>query len=319
MQKTAWRLSATKLTTTTTWSSNSACARRKWKATRSEMPCHAARALGHLPKPSPKPIVCSGFTRRARCSCQDATGALAGASRDVYVDRERRRRLQWASCPLLANFPTRGGAGAREVEGLMACAMRRTLAVPLLVAAASSTQYPHQQHYQQEQQRCGAQLKGVDLNGNDVQPACSAKAPSAADCCAQCAAALHCKAYTWIARSAGGECCFKTSAAGRRSVAGHVSGCLLASGAGSSSNCSAAPPGPPPVPGPPPPPLPPPSPPPIPWGTPPLPSWSPTYNMSLSTAIEPCNYSGFFDLDFASRFGYVDWGEKKIMPPCRPR
>lgn len=29
--------------------------------------------------------------------------------------------------------------------------------------------------------------------------------------------------------------------------------------------------------------------------------------MSLSTAIEPCNYSGFFDLEFASRFGYVDW------------
>ena len=31
------------------------------------------------------------------------------------------------------------------------------------------------------------------------------------------------------------------------------------------------------------------------------------YNMSLSTAIEPCNYSGLFDLDFAAKFGYVDW------------
>jgi hypothetical protein len=30
--------------------------------------------------------------------------------------------------------------------------------------------------------------------------------------------------------------------------------------------------------------------------------------MSLSTAIEPCNYSSTgFDLDFASKFGYVDW------------
>eukprot|EP01052_Picozoa_sp_SAG31_P057101 SAG31_NODE_16710_length_699_cov_0.688333_2_plen_75_part_00 len=52
---------------------------------------------------------------------------------------------------------------------------------------------------------------------------------------------------------------------------------------------------------------PPPAAPHIPWGTPLLPAWAPTYNISLSTAIEPCNYSGFFDLDFASRFGYVDW------------
>ena len=38
-----------------------------------------------------------------------------------------------------------------------------------------------------------------------------------------------------------------------------------------------------------------------------LPRWTPTYDMALSTAIEPCNYSGAFDVGFASRFGFVDW------------
>lgn len=39
-----------------------------------------------------------------------------------------------------------------------------------------------------------------------------------------------------------------------------------------------------------------------------LPPWPPTYNMSLSTAIMPCNYSGMFDSSFSSQFGIVDYG-----------
>jgi hypothetical protein len=44
-----------------------------------------------------------------------------------------------------------------------------------------------------------------------------------------------------------------------------------------------------------------------------LPPWSPTYNMSMSTIIQPCNASGPFDTDFGSRFGryrssqYLRW------------
>eukprot|EP01052_Picozoa_sp_SAG31_P037497 SAG31_NODE_4852_length_2905_cov_3.033143_1_plen_204_part_00 len=42
------------------------------------------------------------------------------------------------------------------------------------------------------------------------------------------------------------------------------------------------------------------------WEDPWLPGWAPTYNMSLSTIMQPCNYSGYMDLDFASKFGLVD-------------
>ena len=162
---------------------------------------------------------------------------------------------------------------------------------------------------------CGAALANIDLNGNDVQPACSAHALSAADCCRQCGEVAACRAFTWIAGVGGGQCCLKTSAAGRRTVPGHISGCLVTGAA--VANCTSIGPSPP-VPGPPaPPPLPgpPPAPPIIPWGTPPLPSWPSTYNMSLSTAIEPCNYSGLFDLEFASQFGYIDidWSNGKAV------
>ena len=35
----------------------------------------------------------------------------------------------------------------------------------------------------------------------------------------------------------------------------------------------------------------------------PTPAWQPTYNMSLSTAFMPCNYSGMFDGQLAGQWG----------------
>ena len=45
-----------------------------------------------------------------------------------------------------------------------------------------------------------------------------------------------------------------------------------------------------------------------------LPPWPATWNMSLSTAIMPCNYSGLFDTAFSSRFGIADY----VSPPLTP-
>jgi hypothetical protein len=44
-----------------------------------------------------------------------------------------------------------------------------------------------------------------------------------------------------------------------------------------------------------------------------LPPWPPTYNMSLSTFLMPCNYSGFFDPAAAALYGIVDfdWSNNK--------
>jgi hypothetical protein len=42
------------------------------------------------------------------------------------------------------------------------------------------------------------------------------------------------------------------------------------------------------------------------WPAPWLPGWEPTYNMSLSTIMQPCNYSGYLEPEFASKFGLVD-------------
>eukprot|EP00947_MAST-08B_sp_MAST-8B-sp1_P003127 g3127.t1 len=44
-----------------------------------------------------------------------------------------------------------------------------------------------------------------------------------------------------------------------------------------------------------------------------LPPWPPTYNMSLSTIMQPCNYSDFLEPSFASKFGIVDidWSNNK--------
>ena len=46
-----------------------------------------------------------------------------------------------------------------------------------------------------------------------------------------------------------------------------------------------------------------------------LPPWPPTWDMSLSTAIMPCNYSGLFDTAFSSRFGIADydWSNSKLQ------
>ena len=38
-----------------------------------------------------------------------------------------------------------------------------------------------------------------------------------------------------------------------------------------------------------------------------VPRFEPTYNMSLSTFVMPCNTSGFFDVSLTARFGIVDY------------
>ncbi len=52
-----------------------------------------------------------------------------------------------------------------------------------------------------------------------------------------------------------------------------------------------------------------------------LPPWPPTWNMSLSTAIMPCNYSGLFDTAFSSRFGIADYVSPapRLPPPADSR
>ena len=139
---------------------------------------------------------------------------------------------------------------------------------------------------------CARTLAGTDFSGHDLAPPCGVAADTAAACCAQCGARSGCRAWTFISPR---QCCLKTSDAGRRAVPGHVSGCI--------GNCS-APPAPP---HPTPPQPPPPPPPPVQWGTPLLPGWPATYNMSLSTMIEPCDYDRMFDTRFAARFGMVDF------------
>ena len=44
-------------------------------------------------------------------------------------------------------------------------------------------------------------------------------------------------------------------------------------------------------------------------------SWEPTYNMTLSTAFMPCNYSGMFDPPAAARWGMTDfdWSNGKLI------
>ena len=46
-----------------------------------------------------------------------------------------------------------------------------------------------------------------------------------------------------------------------------------------------------------------------------MPPWPPTYNMSLSTIMMPCNYSDFMDATFSSRWGLVDfdWSNAKQL------
>ena len=46
-----------------------------------------------------------------------------------------------------------------------------------------------------------------------------------------------------------------------------------------------------------------------------LPKWEPTYDMSLSTIVMPCNYSGYTDPALAAKFGIVDfdWSNAKAL------
>ena len=46
-----------------------------------------------------------------------------------------------------------------------------------------------------------------------------------------------------------------------------------------------------------------------------LPPWTPTYNMSLSTIVMPCNDSGWMDATIAGRWGIVDfdWSNAKQL------
>ena len=51
------------------------------------------------------------------------------------------------------------------------------------------------------------------------------------------------------------------------------------------------------------------------WPNPLLPPWPPTFNMSLSTIAQPCNYSGMLEPTFASQFGLLDldWSNAKLI------
>ena len=46
-----------------------------------------------------------------------------------------------------------------------------------------------------------------------------------------------------------------------------------------------------------------------------LPPWPPTYNMSLSTIMMPCNDSGWMNSEFAAKWGLVDfdWSNAKQL------
>ena len=46
-----------------------------------------------------------------------------------------------------------------------------------------------------------------------------------------------------------------------------------------------------------------------------MPPWEPTYNMSLSTIMMPCNYSGYMDPSFSAKWGLVDfdWSNAKQL------
>eukprot|EP01044_Picomonas_judraskeda_P002069 COSAG03_NODE_137_length_11785_cov_19.757827_9_plen_503_part_00 len=43
------------------------------------------------------------------------------------------------------------------------------------------------------------------------------------------------------------------------------------------------------------------------------PTWKPTYNMSLSSIIQPCNYSGAYNATYAAQYGImsIDWSNEK--------
>ena len=49
----------------------------------------------------------------------------------------------------------------------------------------------------------------------------------------------------------------------------------------------------------------------------PLPKWTATWDLARSTAIQPCNFSGFYDPKFAAKWGLVsfDWSALPPVPP----
>lgn len=52
-----------------------------------------------------------------------------------------------------------------------------------------------------------------------------------------------------------------------------------------------------------------------------VPGWAPTYNMSLSTAMMPCNYSGWMDVESTKGWGLIDldWSNaKRLWSNARP-
>lgn len=76
---------------------------------------------------------------------------------------------------------------------------------------------------------CTAPLTDTDFNGHDTPGhSCSAKASTAADCCAKCSAEKGCKVWTYMPSAS--TCCFKESASGRRAMKGYVSGCVEVNG-----------------------------------------------------------------------------------------
>ena len=45
----------------------------------------------------------------------------------------------------------------------------------------------------------------------------------------------------------------------------------------------------------------------------PVPTWAPTWDLARSTAIQPCNASGWYDPEYAAKWGLVSFG--KPAPP----
>ena len=50
-------------------------------------------------------------------------------------------------------------------------------------------------------------------------------------------------------------------------------------------------------------------------GGPAVPPWPPTWQMNLSTIIQPCNSSGYFDPEAAAQWGVIDfdWSNAKEL------